>query len=138
MNQRLNLSPGPHVRDVWTTSFIMKMVLLALMPATVIGICTFGLKALWVVLVSVVSAVGAEFIFDKLTGKPDTWKDGSAAAFRTDDTELVLELNKEPGMKGSLKTACSVSDALVLQYYEADDEHAAFGKTLTQIHTFSP
>jgi RnfABCDGE-type electron transport complex D subunit/RnfABCDGE-type electron transport complex G subunit len=87
MNYQLNLSAGPHVRDRWSTSFIMKMVLLALLPATVIGICTFGLKALWVVLVSVISAVGAEFIFDKLMGKPDTWKDGSAAL-----TGLLLAL----------------------------------------------
>ena len=60
-------------------------------------------------------------------------KDGSAGLFRTDDTELILELNKEPGMKGSLKTACSISDALVLQYYEEPDElKAAFGHGLTE------
>ena len=87
MNQRLNLSAGPHVRDIWSTSFIMKMVLLALMPATVIGIVTFGLKALWVVLAAVISAVGTELVFDKLTGRPDTWKDGSAAV-----TGLLLAL----------------------------------------------
>ena len=87
MNERLNLSSGPHVRDRWTTSFIMKMVLLALTPATVIGIITFGLPALWVVLVSLASAVGTELIFDKLNHKPDTWKDGSAAV-----TGLMLAL----------------------------------------------
>ena len=87
MNQRLNLSAGPHVRDIWSTSFIMKMVLLALMPATVIGIITFGLPALWVVLASVVTAVLTELVFDKLTGRPDTWKDGSAAV-----TGLMLAL----------------------------------------------
>ena len=63
----------------------------------------------------------------------EAWKDGTASAFRTDDTELVLEVNKEPGMKGSLKTACSVSDALVLQYYEeADPTKAAFGHKLSE------
>ena len=87
MNQKLNLSSGPHVRDIWSTAFIMRMVLLALMPATVIGIITFGLDALWVVLVSVVTAVLTELIFDKLTHKPDTWKDGSAAV-----TGLMLAL----------------------------------------------
>ena len=87
MNQKLNLSAGPHVRDVWSTSFIMKMVLLALMPATVIGVITFGLHALWVILASVITAVLTELVFDKLTGKPDTWKDGSAAV-----TGLMLAL----------------------------------------------
>lgn len=62
----------------------------------------------------------------------DAWKDGSVKAFQTDDTQLVLELNKEPSVTGSLKTACSVSDALVLQYFEQpDDEKAAFGHSLT-------
>ncbi len=56
------------------------------------------------------------------------WRDGTARGFVTDDLELKLELSAEPGMSGSLKTACSVSDALVLQYYEESDElKAAFG-----------
>ena len=64
--------------------------------------------------------------------RSEAWKDGSATAFVTDDSELVLELNKEPSVKGSLKTACSVSDALVLQYFEEPDEvKAAFGHELT-------
>ena len=59
-------------------------------------------------------------------------KDGSVTPFVTDDSELVLELGKEPGVKGSLKTACSVSDALVLQYYEEPDAvKAAFSHELT-------
>ena len=62
----------------------------------------------------------------------ESYKDGSVTGFQTDDSELVLEMEKEPGVKGSLKTACSVSDALVLQYYEeADPVMAAFGHTLS-------
>ena len=58
-------------------------------------------------------------------------KEGKFEGFNVDDTEYILELNKEPGMTGSLKLGCSISDALVLQYYEADDKDAAFGKRLT-------
>ncbi|MBQ3355633.1 MAG: histidine-type phosphatase [Oscillospiraceae bacterium] len=62
----------------------------------------------------------------------EAWKDGSATAFVTDDSQLTLELGKEPVVKGSLKTACSVSDALVLQYFEEPDAvKAAFGHELT-------
>ena len=62
----------------------------------------------------------------------EAWKNGEVSEFKTDDTELVLEMNKEPAMSGSLKTACSVSDALVLQYYEEHDSvKAAFGHELT-------
>lgn len=56
---------------------------------------------------------------------------GDTCAFKTDDTVVVLELDKEPGMKGGLKLGCSASDALVLQYYEeADDAKAGFGHQL--------
>ena len=60
------------------------------------------------------------------------WQTGGFSGFKVDDTNILLELNKEPGMTGSLKTACSASDALVLQYYEEPDElKAAFGHQLT-------
>lgn len=56
---------------------------------------------------------------------------GDSCAFMTDDTVIKLELNKEPGMSGGLKLACSASDALVLQYYEQqDDAKADFGHQL--------
>ncbi len=59
------------------------------------------------------------------------WKEGKISEFKTDDTEILIQNNSEPGMTGSLKTACSVSDALVLQYYEeADEKKAAFGHEL--------
>lgn len=74
-----------------------------------------------------------ELISDVIDMKDSaSYKDGTVTDFKTDDTELVFEMEKEPGMTGSLKTACSVSDALVLQYYEAPDEtEAAFGHELT-------
>ena len=53
--------------------------------------------------------------------------------FRADDTQIVLNLNAEPGMKGSLKLANQASDAFILQYYEESDaQKAAFGETLSQ------
>ena len=63
----------------------------------------------------------------------EAFKDGTFTGFRTDDTEFIFELYKEPAMKGSLKTGCSVSDALVLQYYEEPNhKKAAFGHRLTE------
>jgi glucose-1-phosphatase len=56
---------------------------------------------------------------------------GELTDLDTSDTGVVLELGKEPAMTGSLKTANQLADALILQYYEADDEHAAFGKKLS-------
>ncbi|MBQ4437040.1 MAG: RnfABCDGE type electron transport complex subunit D [Clostridia bacterium] len=87
MNTALNLSSGPHVRDRWTTRFIMHVVVLTLLPAAAVGVYVYGLKALWIILASVITAVGTEFFFDKLTGRPDTWMDGSAMV-----TGLMLAL----------------------------------------------
>ena len=57
MNAVMNLSSSPHARDKWTTAFIMKCVLLALLPVTLVGIFTYGWNALLVVVLAVVSAV---------------------------------------------------------------------------------
>ena len=93
MQTTWNISSSPHTRDKWTTAFIMKCVLLALLPATVIGVVVNGWHALWVVLLATLSAVASEFLFDKLCHKPDTWKDGSAAV-----TGLMLALTLSPNV----------------------------------------
>ena len=93
MNTMMNLSSSPHVRDRWTTAYIMRVVLLALLPATVVGVVHFGIHALLVVLLSVFTAVLCELVFDKLCHKPDTWKDGSAAV-----TGLLLALSLSPSV----------------------------------------
>ena len=60
------------------------------------------------------------------------YQNGNVGNFLVDDTEIILEKGIEAGIKGSLKTAFSVSDALVLQYYEEPDaKKAAFGHELT-------
>ena len=60
------------------------------------------------------------------------YKKGEIKDFVNNDTQITLELNQEPGMKGSLKNANSASDAFILQYYEEPDAlKAAFGHKLT-------
>ena len=67
-----------------------------------------------------------------LKDSPAAKKDG-LTKFRSDDLQILLELNKEPAMKGSLKQANSASDAFILQYYEEPDKvKAGFGHKLTQ------
>ncbi|MEE3393786.1 MAG: histidine-type phosphatase [Lachnospiraceae bacterium] len=63
----------------------------------------------------------------------EDYKSGSFAGFVTDDSVFALEEGKEPAVTGSLKKACQISDALVLQYYEEPDkEKAAFGHDLSE------
>ncbi|MBR3305978.1 MAG: histidine-type phosphatase [Lachnospiraceae bacterium] len=63
----------------------------------------------------------------------ESFKNGDVTGFFTDDSVFTHEEGKEPGVSGSLKTACQVSDALVLQYYENPDaKEAAFGHELSE------
>ena len=87
----LNLSASPHVRDRWTTSFIMHTVLLSLVPAAVVGVFVYGLHALFVILASIVAAVGSEALFCLLTRRPLSIFDGSAAV-----TGMLLALSLSP------------------------------------------
>lgn len=83
----LNVSSAPHVRDSLTTSRVMFDVVLALIPATFFGIYHFGLHAALVIAMSILTAVGTEFVFDYITHKPNTVKDNSAVV-----TGLLLAL----------------------------------------------
>lgn len=60
------------------------------------------------------------------------YKSGELSDLVTDDTTIEVVGGSELRIGGSLKTASSVSDALILQYYEEPDPvKAAFGKQLT-------
>jgi len=62
----------------------------------------------------------------------DAYKNKEIPEFTNNDNEFSLELGKEPAVKGSLKTATSLADALVLQYYEdSNDGSASFNHVLT-------
>ena len=91
MSEALNISSSPHVRDRWTTPYIMRVVLLSLMPATCVGIIAYGWQAFAIVALAVVSAVLTEWVFNKIVHKPNTIWDGSAAV-----TGLLLALSLGP------------------------------------------
>ncbi len=64
--------------------------------------------------------------------KSEAYTSGTVAPFSTEDTEIILRLYAEPAVSGSLRTACQISDALVLQFLEQpDDRKADFGKKLS-------
>jgi RnfABCDGE-type electron transport complex D subunit len=84
----LNVSAAPHVRDQDTTANIMYDVAIALLPATLFGIYQFGIRALLIILVSIITCVLTEYIYQNLMGRPVTIKDGSALV-----TGLLLALN---------------------------------------------
>ena len=61
------LSSSPHYTKGTKTQYLMAMVLIALLPECVYGVILFGLRALITIVVSVVSAVVFEALFQLLT-----------------------------------------------------------------------
>ena len=72
-------------------------------------------------------------LFDVIDAEDsEDYKNGTFSGFQTDDSVFSIEEGKEPGVAGSLKRACQVSDALVLQYFEESDaREAAFGHDIS-------
>ena len=59
-------------------------------------------------------------------------QDNNIEKFRTDNTELILEINKEPNIKGDDLVSFLASDALTLQVYEETSAYkATFNHKLT-------
>ena len=86
---KLHISSTPHIHQKGSsTRNIMLDVVIAMLPATLAGIVIFGLKALWIVLTCVASAVLSEFIFNLCAHKKQTIGDLSAVV-----TGLLLALN---------------------------------------------
>ena len=75
MEQTMKISSSPHIRDRESTTNIMGQVLLALMPATLFGIYNFGIRALVIILITVISCVFFEAAFEKLTDRKNTIMD---------------------------------------------------------------
>jgi len=85
------LSYSPHVRRPITIQSIMRDVLLALLPATAVGVYLFGLPAVGVLALSTAACVATEWACQRLMRVPVTVMDGSAAV-----TGLLLGLTMPP------------------------------------------
>lgn len=88
MDTILNVTSNPHVREKTDTQKIMLCVIVALMPAALFGIFNFGINALILILVSVISCVFFEWAYEKLLKKKSTISDLSAVV-----TGLLLAMN---------------------------------------------
>ena len=84
----LNVSSSPHVRDNSSTRRIMLDVCIALLPACIFGIVNFGMRALAVLVVSVITCVVSEYLFEHFMHRPITVGDLSAVV-----TGLLLGMN---------------------------------------------
>ncbi|MCI9168935.1 MAG: RnfABCDGE type electron transport complex subunit D [Dorea sp.] len=85
------MSSSPHIRSKVTSSNIMLMVTIALLPASAFGVWNFGLPALGMLVTTTLAAVLTEYIYEKLMHKKITVNDFSAVV-----TGLLLGLNMPP------------------------------------------
>ncbi len=84
----LTVSPAPHIAHVDSSRQIMYDVAMALCPTLLWGTYLFGIRALVLCAVAVLSAMGCEWAFEKLLHRPVTVHDGSALV-----TGLLVGLN---------------------------------------------
>lgn len=90
MSQKENfiVSSGPHIKSGESLEKIMWTVVAALIPSGVWGVYVFGMRALWIILISVVTSVIFEALILRLRHKKITVQDGSAVI-----TGLLLSYN---------------------------------------------
>ena len=91
-----NVSSNPHVKDRITTQRVMLYVIIALLPTTLFAVFNYtsmfglkyGIRTMLLVAYCVATCVVAEFLFNKITKRPNTVGDLSAVV-----TGLILALN---------------------------------------------
>lgn len=88
MSSSTKVMISPHIHSGRSTARIMGDVLIALLPATIAGTAIFGERALFVIIVCMLSCIGFEFLYNLITKKAQTVGDLSAAV-----TGLLLALN---------------------------------------------
>jgi len=88
---KLVVSVSPHLHKDESVSRIMWMVVISLIPAGAAGVFIFGLSALWVIILGVISAVATEAILQAFTKRKISVLDGSAVI-----TGLLIAYNLPP------------------------------------------
>lgn len=83
-----NVSVSPHVREKSTTKALMRDVAIALLPTLAFGVYHFGVKALIVIAVSIVTCVLCELLFELVSKQTITVFDYSAVV-----TGMILAVN---------------------------------------------
>jgi electron transport complex protein RnfD len=87
------VSASPHIRAKHKTSTAMRIVTIALLPALVYSTYLYGLRVLLITLISILAAVCAESLLQRMLGKKISVADGSAVL-----TGLLLAYNLPPGV----------------------------------------
>ena len=93
MNEKLIVSPAPHLKNPVKTKNIMLDVIIALIPALIAAIIIFGFRALLLVIVTVAACVLSEYCVRKIMKRKNTISDLSAVV-----TGILLAFNLPAGL----------------------------------------
>ena len=90
---KLLVSSSPHLHDGSSVKKIMYLVILALLPSCAMGIYYFGIAAVKVLIICVISSLFFEYVLCRMQGRRNDWKDGSAIV-----TGLLMGMLLSAGM----------------------------------------
>ena len=86
-----NVSSSPHFRNKTNTQSLMLDVILAMVPMSAFSVWHFGVRALLILVCTVLSCVLSEYLWERFMKKPVTVTDLSAVV-----TGMILALNMPP------------------------------------------
>lgn len=89
---KIDIRTSPYIRKAPTVAEIMRNVVYALLPLAAYAVYQFGLSAFALMLITVLSCIGTEHLFCKLSAKKTTITDASAII-----TGLLLAMTLPPG-----------------------------------------
>ena len=101
---------APHIKGPKTTAKIMLCVILALIPAGIHGVWRYGIHAGVVILLTCLSAVATEALFELITKKPLTVNDCRALA-----AGLIMSYCLPPTVEWYVAVAAGAGCALIAQ-----------------------
>lgn len=101
---------APYIKRRMNTSQIMLCVIAALIPAGIHGVVRFGGKAAQIILITCISSVLTEVLFEKLTKKPVTVMDCRALL-----TGLLMSYCLPPSVELQTAAAAGILCALIMQ-----------------------
>ena len=101
---------APHKKGSMTTAKMMLCVILALIPAGIYGVWRYGQNAGKVILLTSISAVITEFLFEKLTKRPVNVKDCRSLL-----TGLIMSYCLPPTVEWYVAVTAGVICALIMQ-----------------------
>jgi electron transport complex protein RnfD len=104
------VSSSPQIHSKESTMKIMWTVSLCLLPAAIWGVMQFGLRSLFVLSLSIITAVLTEWVINKVQ-KQNTLGDGSAFL-----TGLLIGFNMPPAIPGFIPVIASIFAIAVVKH----------------------